>query len=85
MLILSEKQRKNIFRYFEKYIDKYNHILKEFEISINKDIIVINFIIFNIKKVYDFNVYNTYEKLKYCLYEYAKDFIKECKSMRYKF
>ena len=84
MLKLSEKQKKNIYRYFEKYADKYIHILKEFEISINKDNIVINFINVNIKKVYDFVVYNTYEKLKYCLYEYAKDFIKLSKSMRYK-
>ena len=85
MLILSEKQKKNIFRYFEKYADKYIHILKHFEISINKDNIIINFINVNIKKVYNFNVYNTYEKLKCCLYEYAKDFIKLKKSMRYKF
>ena len=84
MLILSEKQKKNIFRYFEKYADKYIYILKEFDISINKDNIIIDFIHFNIKKVYSFNVYNTYEKLKYCLYEYAKDFIKGYKNMRYK-
>ena len=83
MLILSEKQKKNIFRYFEKYADKYINILKDFEISINKDNIVIDYIHFNIKKVYDFSVYNTYEKVKSCLYEYAKDFIKEYKSMRY--
>ena len=83
MLILSEKQRKNIFRYFEKYADKYINILKEFELSINKDNIIINFIHFNIKKIYDFGIYNTYEKVKYCLYEYAKDFIKEYKSMYY--
>ena len=85
MLILSEKQKKNIFRYFQKYVDKYIHILKEFELSINKDNIVIDFINVSIKKVYSFDVYNTYEKLRYCLYEYAKDFIKEYKSMRYKF
>ena len=84
MLKLSEKQKKNIYRFFQKYVDKYIHILKDFEISINKDNIIINFINVNIKKVYDFNVYNTYEKLKYCLYEYAKDFIKTSKSMRYK-
>ena len=85
MLILSEKQKKNIFRYFEKYADKYNYILKDFEISINKDNIIINFNNVSIQKVYNFNVYNTYEKLKCCLYEYAKDFIKLKKSMRYKF
>ena len=85
MLILSEKQKKNIFIYFEKYTDKYIHILKHFEISINKDNIIINFNNVSIQKVYNFNVYNTYEKLKYCLYEYAKDFIKLKKSMRYKF
>ena len=85
MLILSEKQRKNIFKYFERYADKYMYILKEFELSMNKDNIIIDFIHFNIKKIYDFSVYNTYEKVKSCLYEYAKDFIKECKSMRYKF
>ena len=84
MLTLSEKQEKNIIKYFKRYINKFNYILKDFEISINKDNIIINFINVNIKKVYDFNVYNTYEKLKYCLYEYAKDFIKLSKSMRYK-
>ena len=83
MLILSEKQEKNIIRYFKSYINKYNYILKEFEISINKDNVIINFINVSIKKVFSFNVYNTYEKLKYCLYEYAKDFIKARKSMRY--
>ena len=85
MLKLTEKQKKNIFRYFEKYADKYIHILKEFEISINKDNIIIDFIHFNIKKIYDFGVYNNYEKVKSCLYQYAKDFIKLNKSMRYKF
>ena len=84
MLILSEKQKKNIFRYFQRYVDKYIYILKEFEISINKDNIIINFVRVSIKKEYHFSVYNTYEKLKYCLYEYAKDFIKKCQSMRYK-
>ena len=84
MLRLNEKQEKNIIRYFKRYINKYSYLLNDFEISINKDNIVINFINVNIKKVYDFNVYGTYEKLKYCLYEYAKDFIKASKSMRYK-
>ena len=84
MLTLSEKQEKNIIKYFKRYINKFNYILKDFEISINKDNIIINFISVYIKKVYDFNVYNTYEKLKYCLYEYAKDFIKVSKNMRYK-
>ena len=83
MLILSEKQEKNIIRYFKSYINKYDYILKDFEISINKDNIIINFINVNIKKVFDFNVYNTHTKLKYCLYEYARDFIKKHKSMRY--
>ena len=83
MLKLSEKQKKNIISYFKRYINKFNYILKDFEISINKDNIIINFINVNINKVYDFNVYNTYEKLKYCLYEYAKDFIKVSKNMRY--
>ena len=83
MLILTEKQEKNIIRYFKRYIIKYNFILKDFEISINKDNVIIDFINVNIKKVFDFNVYNTYEKLKYCLYECAKDFIKQSKSMRY--
>ena len=77
MLILSEKQRKNIFRYFERFTDKYIHILKEYEISINKDNIAIEFIRFNVKKIYDFGVYDTYEKVKTSLYKYAKDFIKK--------
>ena len=84
MLTLNEKQEKNIIRYFKRYIAKYNYILKDFEILINKDNIIINFNNVNIRKVYNFNVYNTYEKLKYCLYEYTKDFIKLSKSMRYK-
>ena len=84
MLKLSEKQEKNIIRYFKKYINKYSYILHDFEISINKNNIIINFISVNIKKVFDFNVYNTYLKLKYCLYEYARNFIKVSKSMRYK-
>ena len=84
MLILNKKQEKNIIRFFKSYINKFNYILKDFEITINKDNIIINFINVSIKKVYDFNVYNTYEKLKYCLCEYAKDFIKTYKSMRYK-
>ena len=83
MLILSEKQEKNLIRYFRKYIDKYGYILHDFEISINKDNIIINFISVCTKKVFDFNVYNTYEKLKYCLYEYTRDFIKENKRMLY--
>ena len=83
MLKLSEKQEKNIIRYFKKYINKYSYILNDFEISINKDNIIINFVSANIKKVFDFNVYNTYEKLKYCLYECARDFIRASKSMRY--
>ena len=84
MLVLSEKQEKNLIRYFRSYISKYSYILHDFEVSINKDNIIINFISACIKKVFDFNVYNTHEKLKYCLYEYARDFIKKHKSMRYK-
>ena len=84
MLVLTKEQEKNLIRYFKSYINKYSYILHDFEVSINKDNIIINFINVNIKKVYDFNVYGTYEKLKYCLYEYAKDFIKLSKSMRYK-
>ena len=84
MLVLTKEQEKNLIRYFKSYINKYSYILHDFEVSINKDNIIINFIDVNIKKVYDFHVYNTYKKLKYCLYEYAKDFIKESKSMRYK-
>ena len=84
MLVLNQEQEKKLIRYFRRYINKYNYILRDFEVSINKDNVIINFISVCIKKVFDFNVYNTYEKLKYCLYEYAKDFIKESKSMRYK-
>ena len=83
MLVLSEKQEKNLIRYFRRYISKYSYILHDFEVSINKDNIIINFISACIKKVFDFNVYNTHAKLKYCLYEYARDFIKGYKSMRY--
>ena len=85
MLKLNEKQEKEIIRYFKRYINKYNYILRDFEIIINKDNVIINFINVSIKEVFDFNVYNTYEKLKYCLFEYAKDFIKASKNMRYKF
>ena len=84
MLVLTKEQEKNLIRYFKSYINKYSYILHDFEVSINKDNIIINFIDVNNKKVYDFNVYNTYQKLKYCLYGYARDFIKESKSMRYK-
>ena len=84
MLVLNQEQEKKLIRYFRRYINKYNYILRDFEVSINKDNVIINFISVCIKKVFDFNVYNTYEKLKYCLYEYAKDFIKTSKSMRYK-
>ena len=56
MLTLNKKQEKNIIRYFKRYITKYNYILKDFEILINKDNIIINFNNVNIRKVYNFNV-----------------------------
>ena len=83
MLELTKEQEKNLIRYFRRFISKYSYILHEFEVSINKDNIIINFISVCIKKVFNFNVYNTYKKLKYCLYEYARDFIKEHKRNLY--
>ena len=83
MLTLTKEQEKNLIRYFKRYINKYSYILHDFEVSINKDNIIINFISICIKKVFDFNVYNTYQKLKYCLYERTKDFIKQHKKMLY--
>ena len=83
MLKLTKEQEKNLIRYFRRYINKYSYILHDFEVSINKDNIIINFVSVCIKKVFDFNVYNTYKKLKPCLYECARDFIKGHKKMLY--
>ena len=83
MLVLTKEQEKNLIRYFKRYINKYSYILHDFEVSINKDNIIINFISICNKEVFDFNVYNTYQKLKYCLYERTKDFIKQHKKMLY--
>ena len=83
MLELTKEQEKNLIRYFRRYINKYSYILHDFEVSINKDNIIINFVSICTKKIFNFNVYNTYKKLKYCLYECARDFINEHKKMLY--